>query len=346
MTATLATAVLAWALPAAPPDDGLTARLTLTPAAAPDPALRYELLPRLADRTPGDAATAYTRAFLLLAPTEQPNPPVPHETIVEWLHAAPEKFPADKAKGYLARYEKALREVERAARHDRCHWNSAERIKAGGSKTPLPEVTKAAEAARLLALRARVELADGRTADAIQTLRTVLQIARHVGEGASLVHAQYARAVCLLAVDRVEELVRHPDAPNLYWALAGLPAPFIDPAPGLEGHELMIRAMFPTVGEFEAGPVPVDRADRALNRFFDDAARELGVTDRNKLDGPGTRLRFFAVVAVNHEAARKELVRRGIPAAEADAMPPVQVVFLASWERYRSLWDTAAKSFR
>ena len=39
--------------------------LTVTPAAAPDPALRHELLPGLRDKSPGNAAVGYLRAAVL-----------------------------------------------------------------------------------------------------------------------------------------------------------------------------------------------------------------------------------------------------------------------------------------
>src|SRR5262249_14762711 len=38
-------------------------KLTLRPAPAPVPALKYQLLPELRDRTPGNAAVLYYRAF-------------------------------------------------------------------------------------------------------------------------------------------------------------------------------------------------------------------------------------------------------------------------------------------
>src|SRR5688500_1291195 len=40
-----------------------TVRLTVAPAAAPSPALRYPLLPDLRDQSPGNAALLYYRAF-------------------------------------------------------------------------------------------------------------------------------------------------------------------------------------------------------------------------------------------------------------------------------------------
>src|SRR5262245_47450626 len=49
--------------PPAPTTDVRT--LTATPAGAPVPALKYELLPRLRERVPGNAAMDYHRAYIL-----------------------------------------------------------------------------------------------------------------------------------------------------------------------------------------------------------------------------------------------------------------------------------------
>src|SRR5690242_5041912 len=67
MTRGLACLVLLGAVTASvggpvPPLSEETTRLTLRPAAAPVPALKYQLLPELVDQTPGNAAMLYRRA--------------------------------------------------------------------------------------------------------------------------------------------------------------------------------------------------------------------------------------------------------------------------------------------
>src|SRR5262249_55553557 len=55
--------LLAIAAPATAQPPPEPVRLTLRPAAAPSPALKYELLPELKDQSPGNAALVYYRAF-------------------------------------------------------------------------------------------------------------------------------------------------------------------------------------------------------------------------------------------------------------------------------------------
>src|SRR5260370_38893085 len=54
--------LLAGAVPAGAQAPDAPTRLTLRPAAAPTPALKYVLLPELADMRPGNAALHYQRA--------------------------------------------------------------------------------------------------------------------------------------------------------------------------------------------------------------------------------------------------------------------------------------------
>src|SRR5262249_12962990 len=64
---TAACLLLRAALPARADEDTFApTRLTLRPAAAPSPALRYRLLPDLREQKPGDAAVLYRRAVPLL----------------------------------------------------------------------------------------------------------------------------------------------------------------------------------------------------------------------------------------------------------------------------------------
>lgn len=338
MSATLA-AVLAWAMPAAPPEVWLATRLTVSPAAAPDPALEYELLPRLADRTPGDAATRYNRAFLIHVPDVAKPDPEKHKG---WLAAPADKFPTREVKEYLAKYALRFREVEHATRADRCDWELLERSRAEGFNTQLPEAVGARDVAPLLALRARVESAEGRLDGALHTLRTGFQLAKHVGEAPVLLNHLVGLSVAGHMADRLEELVQKPGAPNLYWALAGLPRPLIELRPTLEGEEFVLRGTFPMIDELSKGPVSEERANAAVKEFFRAAERLAGDKPNDKRNGA----LIAGVVPARHAAAKKGLIARGRPAEEVERMPPAQAVFLHAWVRYRDLQDDLTKWFR
>jgi hypothetical protein len=246
----------------------------------------------------------------------------------------------------VSRHADRLGLVEKAALGEYCNWNLVARIRADGINTLLPEIQPAREVAQLLALRSRLELLDGKTDESLRTLQTVFQIARHISEGQTHLHTLAGVGIGTYAFGRVEEVIQQPGAPNLYWALSGLPRPFTDPASAFAGDEISIRVMFPIIDKFEGKPVSAAEADEVAARFFADLEK---MGDKKGDDPAGDLTAVIGqevIIGRSHEAAKKELIARGRPAKKVEAMPAKQAVFLASWERYRSLRDGVAKWYR
>src|SRR5207253_283594 len=94
--------------------------LTVSPAAAPVPALKYELLPRLRDRTAGNAALDYYRAGML-RPTWPHDPAESRrqdEMVLRWEEGPVEKLPIAEVKKFLLGYDATFRALDQAARCD------------------------------------------------------------------------------------------------------------------------------------------------------------------------------------------------------------------------------------
>ncbi|HTU90614.1 MAG TPA: hypothetical protein VMF69_11115, partial [Gemmataceae bacterium] len=163
-------------------------KLTLSPAAAPSPALKYQLLPELIDQTPGNAALEYYRAFSpeWWGAIRQPKT---WETIEKTLQTPlKDLVRKEKKEGpgdgdYLGWIEgfKMLQQVDRAARREYLDWGMGERIRREGYNLLLPDVQSMRQTAALLAVRARLQIAEGRYEKAVYTLQTGLALARHVG---------------------------------------------------------------------------------------------------------------------------------------------------------------------
>src|SRR5205807_2164290 len=94
----------------------------------------------------------------------------------------------------------------------------------------------------LLALRARLEMAEGQYDRAVSTLQTGFHLARHVAEVPTTTTALIGLAIAELMLRQVEDLVQAPGARNLYWALADLPRPFISLRRPLQGEMMMASA--------------------------------------------------------------------------------------------------------
>src|SRR3954462_2755568 len=155
-------ALLLIAIPAAAQQPEIpTSKLTVTPAAAPVPALQYRLLPEVRDPTLGNAVLLYYRAFS----PEWSHRIRDNKDLQKTVEDALDKSPADvKALSdlHFIRDWNLLKEVDRATRRSYCDWELIPRVREEGISLLLPDVQGTREFARYLKLRAKLELADRR----------------------------------------------------------------------------------------------------------------------------------------------------------------------------------------
>ena len=311
------------------------------------PILKDSLLPPGRDRVSGNAALGYLRAATMTP--ETPRDPAEakklRERVEAWESLPDGQFPpAAELADFLRPYRPMFRGLDDAARMATCDWQ--QRIGGGSEEVAvaLNAVQRHREAARLLKLRARLELAEGRTADALRTLQTSLQHARHVGEAGSLIDLLVGHALATIALTQAEQLTTRPNAPNLYWALATLPRPLIDPRPSLDGELRRTLAFLPQLAALEAGPV----SEAVAAKAFQDHIKLMGGAEVNAADGPEQALAGLAqavALAALAPAARDELAARGWARASLDKMPAAQAVLVRSAALYRELWDDQVALF-
>jgi hypothetical protein len=115
---------------------------------------------------------------------------------------------------------------------------------------------------RLLALKARVEIAEKKYDEAAHTIETGLAFARHVAEGPFLINGLVGIAIANQMLGEAVELIAQPGAPNLYWALTTLPRPLIDLRDQSEIEQKMLEYIIPEFSEAEAAR-PRDAAEWA-----------------------------------------------------------------------------------
>jgi hypothetical protein len=307
-------------------------RLTLHRAAATAPVLRYRLLPELLEQKPGNAADLYKKAVPLLKLTADD-----YKQLDEWDKLPPDRLPVEEVRRLLAGYKEALDLIDQGARREYCDWGLAERLRMSGVNALLPEIQPMREAARLLALRARVEIAEDRFDRAAHTLRTGLALAKHVGESGSLICCLVGNAVAGVMAAEVDRFVQRPGAPNLYWPLTDLPRPFLDMRRTLEGERVMAYGTFPGVAEVladrNAGALAPEKVAQFSRMFF---SLEESNPLRNKLT-------LAVRLQRKHEAAKRALVAAGRPRAQVEKMPHVQVALLHSFAEYERMHDEALK---
>src|SRR5262249_26458559 len=145
----------------------------------------------------------------------------------------------------------------------------------------LPDLQEMRTFGRLLALKARAEVADGNFSEAVRTLETGFAFSAHVNEAPFLINNLVALSSANQLLDVLLELAERPDAPNLYWALATLPRPLIDPRRGYEFEQVVPELQFPDLADLDRKRSP-EEWDAALKRLregvkkFEDQLKAVG----------------------------------------------------------------------
>ena len=309
--------------PKAPKGPKLT-ELTVHPAPAPAAALDYRLLPELLDQTPGDAAPLY-----FLAQQTMPERDRWDEKLRKWQDVPLDKLPADEAHRMLSEYRTPLRQIELAGRRETCDWGLP--IRSEGISLVIPPMSAYRTLARVLLVKARLEIAAGNYDQAVQTLQTGYAMGRHVAEGRTLIHALVAVAISALLNEGVEDLMEAKGGPNLYWALAEMPRPTISLRKALRSEGSLAFFQSPTLRKAHKGKLTPAEI-RRLPEEFGKAMMWYGVATGGREER--NRAIFAAVALTVYPQAKKHLATKGYTPEQIKAMPVAQVVSMYSLGRY------------
>lgn len=298
-------------VPVQPPEPPVETviRLTVSPKSAPKPALRYQLLPELKEMTSGNPIPNYLKVLL------------------------DQDFTSDQETFGRS----ALRQADRAARMDKPDWQILPRLKTDGVGLLLPDVQKMRAVAAGLQGRFRDEIALGRTDDAIATAKTMFAMARHMGEHPTLIGGLVGVAIGYVTIGPLDDLIAHPDCPNLYWALTNLPFPLVSLAQGMQGERMFVLVELRDLDD--AAPMTAEQVAKVVKRI--DSLRQF--------EPGGTALGTRAWVALRARddkhvaAARRRLAEYGIPADRVAKFPAEQVVLLDERREYEVRRDDEAK---
>jgi hypothetical protein len=340
----LLTSLLAAAVGAAPPkNDGPVpppkqdppplVRLAAQAAKAPRSALAYRLLPDPLDQVDGNAAALWIRAGT--AARE-----VRHKwTEAQWNWAGPQRTPLDKlpqkeVATVLAKHDTALRLIDLAVLRKHCDWGHLPVTVQNLPLLPLAEIQSMREIAHLINLRCRLALAEKKFDEAHKSIVAGLTLARHIGQGQTVIQDLVGVAIAAISLSRIEEWMQIPGSPNLYWSLTTLPRPFIDVRRNMRHEMDTIYRSFPQLRRFKEKKLTADEAKALLGEFFATLGK---VCDEvpglpNKADSAAAALSYYP-------AARKALIASGRPAKEVEAMPKLQVVGLWLVEDYDRIRD-------
>jgi hypothetical protein len=310
-------------------------QLTVQPAAAPKPALRYLLLPELKEMNPGNPIHNYLKCFM-----EQQKFFFDKETgdRREKLLAMPLKqLPAQELQGYGGF---ALRQADWAARLDKPDWQIMLTLRAEGVYTLIPDVQEMRKLANALKVRFRAEVALGRFDDALRTAKTMFALSRHLGEHPTFIGDLVGIAVAFVAIGPLEEMLEQPGCPNLYWALTNLPKPLVRLDIGAEGERTWLLVHFRDLDD--SAPMSAEQVKRFIARM--DPLLRINEGEGGK---PGVGLRVWLDARNKDEglvgAARRRLVECGLPEERVQRFPADQVLLLDEERAYEVRRDDLMK---
>ena len=284
-------------------------RLTVRPAAAPKPALRYLLLPELKELNPGNPIPNYLKCLM------------------------DQDFTADREVLGAA----ALRRADQAARLDKPDWQILQKVKTDGIGLLLPDLQKMRELASALQDRFRTEVAQRRFDDALRTAKTMFAMSRHMSEHPTLIGDLIGMAIAFMTFTPLEEMLEQPGCPNLYWALTNLPSPLVPLDKGMEGERVLILAELPGLSdETPMNKAQIKKLVAHLDKLRALEDKPIKKTTRAWLD---ERTRDEALV----RAARSRLVEVGIPESRLLRFPADQVILLDEKRSYEVSRDEGMK---
>jgi hypothetical protein len=316
-------------------------RLTVSPRAAPVPALRYRLFPQDSTRKPGNAVPIYLR---LVHEQNDASRRRWHDTPKKWNELPLDRLPMDEVRKFLNDYHRFYRQFELGARRTSAEWNYT--LDEGSIiGLVLPDLHAMRTFIPMLVLKARAEIADKDYIAAARTLETGFAMSRHTAEGPFLIPAVVAVAMASVCSDGVVEFVQQPDAPNLYWALTALPRPLICMRKGMEYEQRLPEMEFPeldgldrprTVGEWAA-------LLKRLRTQFELMTKLDRESPRPKPTPEGSRPEDPAEKSPDLEPARTYLARR-LGKEQAKRMPDAQVLVLYLIKSYHDFAGDFFKS--
>ncbi|HZL87488.1 MAG TPA: hypothetical protein VFB96_03850 [Pirellulaceae bacterium] len=305
-------------------------KLSLSPAAEPMPALKYELLPPLSQRTPGNAAPYYYRAVLRIGERQQELDKQYLENEEAWTTGPLDQLDKEQVGKWVQSHRLALENLKTAVNREYCDWDWRVQDLRGQETIGfvLEEVQQTRGLARVLQVKARLEIAEGRLNDALDTIGQGYQLGRDVSQPPLLVNALVGVAISSMMNERLVELIDQPGAPNVYWALIGLPRPLVDFRPALRSEMELPEKLFPFLKDAESA----ERTPEEWQKLLVTGFRDMDLLQEKPSSGSAwlDRLAITAMMAKNYPTAKEELIKAGMDADRVEKMPVGQVLAIQS----------------
>jgi len=195
--------------------------------------------------------------------------------------------------------------------------------------------------AKVLAVKTRLEIAEGKFDEALKTLQTGFALGRDVGKGPTIIQGLVGIAIGGLMLDELEHFAQAPDSPNLYWALMSLPKPYVDMQKAMELESIVLPLQFPLLQEIETTRLSVEQTRNLWNNILG----LLGEFDES-YTGIQTGALATGIVMFLYPEAKRKLIELGYSSDEVEAMPAGQVALVHQYKMYQNFMQEMYKWFR
>ncbi|WP_372721327.1 hypothetical protein [Novipirellula sp.] len=320
--------------------------LKIHPAAEPVPALKIRFWPDRFEMVAGNTFVPFQRATIMSleknrsAGAEDPF----FKNYDQWMEGSLDELPKQEVAKYLDSQQNVLSELHRAMRMRDSHYELGIDDLRGLETIQLllPEFEHMRQLARLLVLETRLALAEGRTEDAIRSIRVGFRMGEATGNASDLLISRLVGvAISGIMLNQVEELMQLQDSPNVYWALATLPDSIAEMDEALKFEVSITSRVFPGLSD-----LPADDVEPAVWR----SRLTQAVKDMQSLGGSefgngdvSARLIAGALMIALTEPSRAELIASGMDKEDVQAMSPSEAVVRATAQQITRIQDDFAK---
>ncbi len=167
-------------------------------------------------------------------------------------------------------------------------------------------------------------------------MQTGFALARHLGEGETLIESLVGNAIAARMEGCVEDWVREPGSPNLFWPVVNLPLPFNDLRHALTQEQAWIYYQMPSMRDFEAGRYSVEGWYRLVNGG-------IVIMNAENAKNPPDLTAGLVFAMADYPQAKAGLIARGASAAEVEKRPVAEVLEEYFVIRFKETSDDAFK---
>lgn len=329
------------------PDEAKAFKLTVDPAGEPVPALKHSLVPSYQDQTPGNAVPYYYRAVLAYQNGTTDYPKDFWDEYAEWIKMPPAELPKKEVNRLLGRLMSMFTALTTAAYREHCDWDWRLRDTDGVEAIAflLPEIQQCRGLARMLGLKARLEISEGRYEDAIETLCIGYRLARDITEPPLLVNDLVGIAIANMMNVQLLALIDAPGSPNMYWAVASLPESLIAMQKSFRFEMTLPARVFPFLKDAETAERSAEQWKTLLVR----AARVGEMLDAIEFL-PDSRdpdwqaeLVVTALIAKEYPRVKRQLIAAGYAAEQVEKMCAAQVIAIHQAHAYEIMYHEMFK---